>query len=86
MDVKGVKSTMVSTALDYVKKNSAEKAVPGETKGDKIELSDLAKKIKAGEVKSKDLSIIRNKITDNFYNNDSVIDTVARNILREISR
>lgn len=61
----------------------------GKTKSsasDKIEISAEAKKMSVGSVEGKDLSVINDRIKNNFYNSDEVITKVATAIIKLLSK
>lgn len=51
---------------------------------DKLEISDDAKILMNNEVSKKDLAAIRERINNNYYNSDKVLDQVASKILKDI--
>ena len=53
---------------------------------DKLELSQEAQNMKKSETQGKNLDQISEKIKNNFYNSDEVINKVAEKIYNEISK
>lgn len=64
--------------------NSKENAKNSQAPHDKLELSDQALKIQNNTAEDKKINDIKNKIANNFYNSDVVINKVAENILKEL--
>lgn len=60
--------------------------VPAENvkKQDKLEISSEAKILQANKTTTKDLSQIQQKVKDNFYNSNEVINATAQAILKDL--
>ena len=57
----------------------------GESKiEDKLEISDQAKVLNKENVQSKKLTLIKDKLNNNFYNSDEVTKKVSQEIYKEI--
>ena len=84
MDVNGINNNGInplnnSNKSNKVSQQSAQNQPKKST--DKIEISKEAKILQS---QSKDLSVIKERVNNNFYNREDVINKVADSILKEI--
>ncbi len=83
MQLKPVSNSQIRTESVSGSKSSA-KSKSSST--DKIEISAEAKKMSVNQVESKDYAVINQRIKDNFYNSEEVINKVATAIIKLLSK
>lgn len=68
------------------KEIDSEKLDTGKSKevGDKIEISGSAKMVSTNKVSGKDLSEIKQKIDNGFYNSEEVLESVVDKMMRDL--
>lgn len=84
MDIKGISGNQFipKQVNDKKQKDLPENtAVPS---SDKIEISDAAKLMQQKSVEAAKLDAIKEKIKNNFYNSEEVIEATANAILKEL--
>ncbi|MCU7495304.1 MAG: hypothetical protein HF314_05805 [Ignavibacteria bacterium] len=81
LEIKGISNNYFP-----VQETRKTQAVPAENikKQDKLEISSEAKILQAKNTNIKDLTQIRQKIKDNFYNTPEVLNTTASAIMKEL--
>lgn len=85
MDIKGIGNNY-SKYTELYKKQENAGSKEAQQKTDKLELSDAAKKLQSQGIQAKDLSAINSKIESGYYNTDEVINKVADEIIKELSK
>jgi len=71
---------------EQYKQNSKNKEVKQKNTTDKIEISEEAKLLQAKNVDAQEISKVRDKIDNGFYNSDEVLNKVADKILKEFDK
>ncbi|MGE5353326.1 MAG: hypothetical protein ACM3P0_14685 [Acidobacteriota bacterium] len=81
MEIKGISNNYLP--LQETRKTQT---VPAENakKQDKLEISSEAKILQAKNTNVKDLTQIRQKVKENFYNSPEVLSTTATAIMKEL--
>lgn len=81
LEIKGISNNYFS--LQETRKTQA---VPAENvkKQDKLEISSEAKILQAKNTNIKDLTQIKQKVKENFYNSPEVLSTTATAIMKEL--
>lgn len=82
LEIKGIGNNNYIPLQDIKKVQTP--PVEVETKQDKLEISNEAKVLQSNNDNTKDLSVIQQRIKDNFYNSDEVINATANAILKQI--
>ncbi|MDP4174349.1 MAG: hypothetical protein Q8933_10300 [Bacteroidota bacterium] len=82
MEIKGIGNHSYIPLQDIKKVQTPPAEV--EKKQDKLEISNEAKVLQSNNEKTKDLSVIQQRIKDNFYNTDQVVSATADAILKQI--
>lgn len=85
MQVNGVGNN-INRLHEQYKQNSKKKEVKQKNAADKIEISEKAKLLQAKNVDAQDISKVRDKIDNGFYNSDEVLNKVADKILKEFDK
>lgn len=85
MDIKPLSNSNHYFSKDVAAKKSGEENNVNPSIKDKLDISAEAKQIQQGDIDLKKIEEIKQKIQDNFYNSDEVINTIADKILKEIS-
>jgi len=71
---------------EQYKQNSKHKNVKQKNSTDKIEISEEAKQLQAQNVDAQEITKVRDKIDNGFYNSDEVLNKVADKILKEFDK
>lgn len=74
--------------FNYYNSNKASVIPKGDEKrsGDSFEISETAKVLQKSGMETKDLEIIRKKISERYYNNDEVIQETAKRFLESLQQ
>lgn len=82
LEIKGISNNYIP--LQDLRTSQPAAQAENEKKSDKLEISSEARILQAQNGKStKDLALIQQRIKDNFYNSDEVINSTASAILKE---
>jgi hypothetical protein len=83
MEIKAITNSQIRTeSVSSSKSTSKSKS----SSSDKIEISAEAKAMSVTSTESKDFGLINQRIKDNFYNSDEVINKVATAIIKLLSK
>ncbi|GBD89820.1 hypothetical protein BMS3Abin04_00533 [bacterium BMS3Abin04] len=85
MQVNGVGNN-INRLHEQYKQNSKSKEVKQKNTTDKIEISEEAKLLQSKNVDAQEISKVRDKIDNGFYNSDEVLNKVADKILKEFEK
>ncbi len=84
MDIKGISgSQFVPKQVNGKNQKDFPENTPGTT-SDKIEISEAAKLMQKNSAETARLDAIKEKIKNNFYNSNEVIEATANAILKEL--
>lgn len=83
MELKPISNSQIRTESSSSSKSTSKGK---SSSSDKIEISAEAKAMSVSPAGSKDLGVINQRIKDNFYNSDEVINKVATAIIKLLSK
>jgi hypothetical protein len=83
MELKPISNSTIRTESSSGSKSSSKSK---SSSSDKIEISAEAKAMSITPAGSKDFNLINQRIKDNFYNSDEVINKVATAIIKLLSK
>lgn len=83
MEIKPISNSQIRTESVSSSKSSSKSK---NSSSDKIEISAEAKAMSVTSTESKDFSVINQRIKDNFYDSDEVINKVASAIIKLLSK
>lgn len=86
MEVKNVSNSAIASIFEANKKNDPVAPVYGTfEKSDRLEISEKAKIKQVEAMAKKDLSLYKERISNNFYNKPDVIEATAELLLSELA-